>query len=365
MNQELIDYIKQQLEAGEDKNEIIKVLQNAGWGSEEIEAVFQSLQNKQTSEKDRAPFEENEENKRLSRKHKKKTSYALLFIIVLVVIIGTCLFLFQGILFGDRVIVSKPGADWQQVEVSEFHATVFVPFEDMEVDIDFFLVKTASVSDETTTYFFKEEGMSSHEESTADFLRMAEEEGFDLVSFKTKELGEVIAVCDENTEEMVDRCMGVGILYNKRAFLGGCESKKMGVCSDTFYTVFSSMEFDPPAFFGIAGIEVVSLKRVREAKELIPEDLDYGYIILNSEEVNNIAPYNIIPEEYKEGVYPGSAVDKAGLRSGDIILKIDGKKIYDFDEAVDSFNAGDTVIITYLRDKEEKEVTLTLTAWPE
>ncbi len=45
MNQELLDYIKQQLEAGESKEEILKTLQNEGWGSEDIETVFQSLKN--------------------------------------------------------------------------------------------------------------------------------------------------------------------------------------------------------------------------------------------------------------------------------------------------------------------------------
>jgi len=47
MNQELIDYIKQQLNAGENKNKIVTVLQDAGWNSGEIEEVFQSLQKTQ------------------------------------------------------------------------------------------------------------------------------------------------------------------------------------------------------------------------------------------------------------------------------------------------------------------------------
>ena len=61
-----------------------------------------------------------------------------------------------------------------------------------------------------------------------------------------------------------------------------------------------------------------------------------------------------------------SAAEKAGLKEGDVITKIDDKKIDDPDdlsEAIQKHKPGEKVTVTYLRDKKEQKVTAELTKW--
>jgi serine protease Do len=61
-----------------------------------------------------------------------------------------------------------------------------------------------------------------------------------------------------------------------------------------------------------------------------------------------------------------SAAEKAGLKQGDIITKIDDKKIESSDdvtEAIRSHKPGDKVSITYLRDGKSQTATAELTKW--
>jgi len=58
-----------------------------------------------------------------------------------------------------------------------------------------------------------------------------------------------------------------------------------------------------------------------------------------------------------------SAAEKAGLQKGDIITKVDDKKIADNDdlyEAISKYNPGDNVQVTYLRDGKENTLSATL-----
>jgi S1-C subfamily serine protease len=62
------------------------------------------------------------------------------------------------------------------------------------------------------------------------------------------------------------------------------------------------------------------------------------------------------------GVGPGSPAEKAGLRGGDRIIKMAGKKIdnlEDFDAALKKLSAGETVEVVVARD--DKELTLKVT----
>ena len=65
------------------------------------------------------------------------------------------------------------------------------------------------------------------------------------------------------------------------------------------------------------------------------------------------------------GILPGSPAQKAGLKGGDIIIEIDGKKINTPEElvvSVRSKNVGDRVTLVFMRDGAKKSVTLILIA---
>ncbi|MCG2614458.1 PDZ domain-containing protein [Terrimonas sp. NA20] len=79
---------------------------------------------------------------------------------------------------------------------------------------------------------------------------------------------------------------------------------------------------------------------------------------VTSEKVDNGA-------EVRE-VTTGSAAEKIGLKKGDVITKIDDKKIDspdDLSAAVRKHKAGEKVTVTYLRDKKEQKGVAELTKW--
>ncbi|GIV20134.1 MAG: hypothetical protein KatS3mg023_1885 [Armatimonadota bacterium] len=65
------------------------------------------------------------------------------------------------------------------------------------------------------------------------------------------------------------------------------------------------------------------------------------------------------------GVREGSPAQKAGVRSGDVIVRFGDQKvenIYDYMDALNRYKPGDTVTVVVLRDGKEVELTLTLEA---
>jgi serine protease Do len=67
-----------------------------------------------------------------------------------------------------------------------------------------------------------------------------------------------------------------------------------------------------------------------------------------------------------ESVNKESAAEKAGLKKGDVITKIDNKKIETTDEVTEAIKAhkpGDKISITFLRDGKEQKVTAELGKW--
>ena len=67
-----------------------------------------------------------------------------------------------------------------------------------------------------------------------------------------------------------------------------------------------------------------------------------------------------------ESVNENSAAVKAGLKKGDVIIKVGDKKIEgpdDLSEAIKARKPGDKVEVTFLRDKKEQKVTAELSRW--
>ena len=80
-------------------------------------------------------------------------------------------------------------------------------------------------------------------------------------------------------------------------------------------------------------------------------------------------PNSVVSEgAYIYSVEEGGAADRAGLRAGDIITKIDDISIGELGDvtaALKSYTAGDTVTITYYRSNEEQTTQLTFDSVPE
>ena len=67
-------------------------------------------------------------------------------------------------------------------------------------------------------------------------------------------------------------------------------------------------------------------------------------------------------------VAPKSAAEEAGIKAGDIIIEVNGRKVRSFNELrgkIGSIGAGKTVELTLIRDGDEKEVEVTLKAAPD
>ncbi len=88
-------------------------------------------------------------------------------------------------------------------------------------------------------------------------------------------------------------------------------------------------------------------------------------------EAANHAMLGVTTEKTDDGVKVNSitkesAAEKIGLKEGDIITKIDDKKIEspdDLSKTIQQHKPGDKVTITYLRDKKEQKATAELTKW--
>ncbi|MEJ0102892.1 MAG: PDZ domain-containing protein [Bacteroidota bacterium] len=83
------------------------------------------------------------------------------------------------------------------------------------------------------------------------------------------------------------------------------------------------------------------------------------------------AMLGVVTDKEDEGaaiseISKGGGAEKAGLKEGDIITKVDEKKIEDPDDltkVIRDHKPGDKVVVTFLRDKKEQKVTAELTKW--
>jgi putative serine protease PepD len=66
-------------------------------------------------------------------------------------------------------------------------------------------------------------------------------------------------------------------------------------------------------------------------------------------------------------IVPGAAADRAGLREGDVVIRLAGSRLASFDDlraALRERRAGDRVDLVFVRNGEQRAVTATLDAVP-
>jgi len=110
---------------------------------------------------------------------------------------------------------------------------------------------------------------------------------------------------------------------------------------------------------------------ISHAKVIVDDLIKYGYVrgkpslgysgVPITEEVSQA--YGLPVGVYIREVTPGGAADLAGLKSGDIIIAIDGKTITDNDELnteTAKHKAGDSITVTVTRNREDIDFTLIL-----
>ena len=91
-------------------------------------------------------------------------------------------------------------------------------------------------------------------------------------------------------------------------------------------------------------------------------DID-AYIEQLEHDGEEVPDFGTVTGVYVKEVLKNGAAAKAGIQEGDVILSIDGKNVAKFGELQEilaSHNPGDKVKVVLLRNKEKKEVTVTL-----
>lgn len=274
----------------------------------------------------------------------------------------------------QRITVTGPGADWKKIELPIFHAVVSVPKQDMVAGKPDALMGSLSieVSDATTTYFF-EESVETYETHLSEAQKDLSEGNIptdvtiDLLNvFTGQGLNDVFSMC--YTYQSKKTCGGFVPKYDGRSLSVSCQSEvdeDMLCTPDKFYPVLYSIIYNPPPFVGVIGIDVPSL--VSNGGDVtVPEGVKNGFVILDLANIQRLSVFGGggVPKKCESGVCIGSPAEKAGLKSGDIITKVNGLEMTDFNKAFAPFKAGDSVVVTYLRDGKESTTTLYLTAWP-
>ena len=145
-----------------------------------------------------------------------------------------------------------------------------------------------------------------------------------------------------------------GPLINKYGQVIGINSSKM------------SASYSETSIEGI-GFAIPS----NEVANIVDDIMEYGYVTgkpqlgISCQNVNETISkmYNLPIGVYITAVTDDSAADKAGLQSGDIIIKVNDEDITTYEELNAKKNehkAGEEIKITYVRSGEENTVTVTL-----
>lgn len=115
-------------------------------------------------------------------------------------------------------------------------------------------------------------------------------------------------------------------------------------------------------FYDMDGIQA-AFRKVLMEKEINYARLGVNYINLSDLPVESQEGAMIIANEKKIAVVKGSPADKAGLLVGDIVTSLDKEKItskIDIASLLQKYNPGDTVTISFIRDKESKNIQVKL-----
>ena len=216
----------------------------------------------------------------------------------------------------------------------------------------------------------KADGLTAAEFGNSDSLRLGESViaignplGFQLKNTVTagiiSGLDRQISINEQSmnliqTDTAINSGNSGGPLINKSGQVIGINSSKMS-------SSYSGASIDN------IGFAIPSNEAAKVVKDLI----DHGYVTgkpqlgINYENVTETDSYryNIPVGVYVTSVDEGSAAEKAGLRSGDVITAIDDTEVKTGEELNAQKNlhsAGDTVTITFTRSKKTHTVELTL-----
>ncbi|MBP7187515.1 MAG: trypsin-like peptidase domain-containing protein [Ruminococcus sp.] len=108
-----------------------------------------------------------------------------------------------------------------------------------------------------------------------------------------------------------------------------------------------------------------------EVAQIVDDIMEYGYVTgkpqlgISCQDVTETISkmYNLPVGVYVTAVSDGSAAEKAGLQSGDVITAVDGEEVKTSAELNAKKNlhkAGETLELTYMRSGSEEKVTVTL-----
>ena len=216
----------------------------------------------------------------------------------------------------------------------------------------------------------KAKGLTAAEFGDSDELKLGESViaignplGFELMDTVTSGivsgLNRQITINDKSmtllqTDAAINSGNSGGPLINKYGQVIGINSSKM------------SASYSETSIEGI-GFAIPS----NEVAKIVDDIMEYGYVTgkpqlgISCQDVTETISkmYNLPMGVYITAVTDDSAADKAGLQSGDIIIKVDGEDVNTSEELNAKKNehkAGETMELTYVRSGNEETVTVTL-----
>lgn len=147
-------------------------------------------------------------------------------------------------------------------------------------------------------------------------------------------------------------------------FLISCGSASKE-CSSTFNLMLSTFKFiekKEMPFLGVNHISIVFLSDEEKIKIGLPKTLNYGALVLSE----NLAKELGISYkgDHPGGIIPNSPADKTGIKSGDVILKVNDEDVVRLERILYNYVAGDAVDLKILRDGEEITFTVKLEEYP-